>query len=94
MNSATVTLLNQGKDREDDDQKIHDVMREEQARGRRHLDTAELEKQRRLKKLFIDLARETDDEKEFRRRVNPLLPQGADLDAVVAVWRELRRQLR
>lgn len=39
------------KDREDDDQDIHDVMREEKARSKRHIDTGQLEKQRRLKKL-------------------------------------------
>jgi hypothetical protein len=51
--------------RSEQDKEIQDVMREERARGKKHLETNEIEKRRRIEKGIIELAQEIDDEEVF-----------------------------
>jgi len=73
---------------------IQDVMREERARGKKHVDTHEIAKRKRIEKTVIELAMEIDDEDVFRRELTSLLEPGtARFERALAAWRELKKQL-
>ncbi len=55
------------------EKEIQDVMREERARGKKHLDTDEIAKQKRIETAIIEFATEIDDEEVFRRELTSLL---------------------
>ena len=59
-----------------DEKDIQDVMREERARGKKHIDTEEIAKQKRIEKAIIEFAAEIDDEDVFRRELTSLLKPG------------------
>ena len=52
------------KDKREKD--LQDLMREERARGRRHVDTDAIAKQKRIEKAIVELAKEIDDEQIFQ----------------------------
>jgi hypothetical protein len=75
------------------EKEIQDLIREERARGKKHIDTHELAKQKRIEKGIIELATEIDDEEVFRRELTSLLePSTARFERALAAWRELKRQ--
>ena len=70
---------------------VQDVIREERARGKKHIDTDEIAKQKRIEKAIIEFATEIDDEDVFRRELTSLLEPGTvRFERAVAAWRELK----
>ena len=75
---------------EEDD--LRDVLREERSRGKKHVDTKAKQQSDKLRKLFLDLAYEVDDENDFWEAITALVPPGAEREQIVAAWRELKKR--
>ena len=73
---------------------IAEVMREEKARGRRHMDTDAQEEQRQLRSDYLRLAKEIDDEEDFLRAISGLELTLEQTQTVLAAWRELKQSQR
>ena len=75
---------------------IEDVIREETARGRKHIDTEAAAREQRLFRDVLRLFQDARDEESVERAIAAFGIKRGDpqFDAVVAAWREMRRRSR
>jgi hypothetical protein len=69
-------------------------MREEKARGKRHVDTAAEDEIRQLRRTILRLAKEIDHEEDFVKAISGLSLPGDKIAMAVAAWREMKRSRR
>ena len=73
---------------------IKDVIREETARGRRHLDTEAAEREQRLFRDVLRLFRDARDQESVERAIAAFGIKRGDpqFDAVISAWREMKKK--
>ena len=76
------------------DKDLEDVLRQERARGKKHVDPEAEEERRRIKKVVRELLRECDDEQSFGSALVALgviKPGTASYEQALAAWRAFRK---
>ncbi len=75
---------------------IEDVIREETARGRKHVDTSAADQEQRLFRDVLRLFRDAPDEKSVERAIRAFGIKRGDprFDVAISAWREMKRKFR
>ncbi len=71
---------------------IDDVIREERARGKKHVDTEAEEERRQLRADYLRLAKEVDYEEDFLNAISALGLTPEQTQSALSAWREMKRQ--
>ena len=77
------------------EKELRDVLRQERARGKRHVDPEAEEERRKIKKQVSELLIECDDEEIFGRTLISLgvvEPGTASYEQALSAWRDFRKQ--